>query len=188
MNLSLNIEFESLEEYLELSALLQKHFSTKALTSKTKVSKPTRKATKGKKPDKVTMPIVAGFKPPEDMIRKVNEYLRKGQAFRTKDVAGKAIMNNPNRRAKANKWLQSYPNLMFSHQKGESERGRGPLVYTPVRYEDGKMILPPGIKPAKTDWPIKGASYKSSYRAPIESPDDDHDLLESMEPSQRQSA
>lgn len=102
------------------------------------------------------------------MRQKVNTFLQNGSSFHTQDVVGEKILNNPHRLAQANKWLQSHPDLVFKYQNNASGYGRGKLLYTPVQFKNGKMILPPAEKRNKSDWPMKSAAYKPLYRPPVE--------------------
>lgn len=171
MKLSLNVDFDSLQEYLEFMEIFQNHFGVKKpvpLVSnvKPRTAPPTKKQKTGKpqKPVATIIPEAVGFQPSIEMIQKVKSYIEKGQAFKTADIATAAMMRNPNRRTLVNKWLQAFDNLHVARgEKVAGQRGNSPLIYTPIRFENGKMILPNHKKPTKSNWPIKGAGYKPAY-------------------------
>ena len=189
MKLHLSVEFQSFEEYLEFSGFFQEKSIPGILPESKPIPTPTKTATFQKKSAPVVtskksksvakvesstfeLPKIKNFIAPETMIQKVRDYVQKGKAFRTKDVVPSTVMSNPNRRARANEWLRAYPNLIFNYEKKEGQGGRGTLVYKPVQYAEGKMILSRGQKPTKSDWPIKGAAFKKAF-SPIGISDDE---------------
>ncbi len=186
------LEFDSLEEFFEYSARMQP-LPAQVTASQSLVSTSANEAVqssatqlqppKALKPKKSTLrkPLpsykTSTFKPPVGMLKKVQQFIAENRAFKTADVVDEWFIKDPQRRARANKWLQEHPALTFVHLKGVTT-GRGPLVYTPA-VQNGTVTLPPG-KPGKTDWPIKGASIKKSY-VPSLSEDEDDDLLQALE-------
>jgi hypothetical protein len=172
MKFNLTVEFDSLKEYLDFSLALEQQFGKKLTTPKSDpVSKrPKVKTSAPQKPSSPPTLNLLGFRPTPEMQRKIRQYIQAGQSFKTQDIVGPSMMTNPNRRAGANRWLQSYPELRWTHQAEKGKSGRGPLVYSPVN----KVVLPPGKKPPKTDWPVKGAAIKNTY-VPTPEPQDELD-------------
>jgi hypothetical protein len=161
MKISVNIEFESLEEYLEFNKRLERPL-TKAESNplQPKTSMTVKLKPKPGNPDVHSVP---GFKPSQEMLKKVQKYLELQKPFKTADVVSPSIMNNPNQRTKANQWLKAHPDLVYERVKQPGKGGKGPLIYSPIHYVDGKIILPSPIHFDKTDWPIKVATVKKQY-------------------------
>lgn len=194
MEFFFNVKFDTWDEYSAFCAHAEGFFRKQKPAAKAKAEKAetpliskkaepkaTPKSTK-KAPKEVinyTPPktLVAhqiqGYKPSKALIKRVNEMIANKQTFRAVDVAQGAIKNS-NYKAKVNKWLQAHPELSFNRQKTEG-KGKGTIVYTP--HENGKVLLPPGEKPTRTDWPIKGASYRPAHHPKFERDDEDADLI-----------
>ncbi len=139
MKLNLNIEFESWDEYALFVSKMQPATDVplpipQIVKPVSVALEPVSKASPTPSPSVSQSIMVQGFSPSLTMIEKVEQYIRKGQAFRTIDVLGPILSNNPNTRSKANQWLQKHPQLAVSHQKLEQGKmGRGPLLYTPKK-------------------------------------------------------
>jgi hypothetical protein len=161
MRFNLTVEFDSLQDYVDFSLALERQFGKKRMPPKGQpiLNNPKVETIAPPKPDPVSKLDLLGFRPTPEMQRKIRQYLQAGQSFKTQDIIGPTLMANPNRRAGANRWLQSHSELRWAHQSEPGKGGRGPLVYSPIH----KVVLPPGKQPRKTDWPVKGAALKKTY-------------------------
>ena len=194
MKLNLNIDFESWAEYVEFS----RHFgapppavvvappmeaiAAEPTPAPEALSKPTEQEETQEPVVYQTSPKkIKPYTPPDEIIEQVNQYIEEHLPFKTTDLWG-VDTANPNYRSKINSWLRQHPDLIMSRQKTES-RGPGPLVYTPIVYENGKAILPPAEAPRKTDWPIKGVTSRMIYRPPIVDDEADSELSEFVNPA-----
>lgn len=206
MDFFFNVKFDTWEEYSAFCAHAEGFFRKqkpasnekkveKALSQKKAQPKATPKSTKKvahevvdyTPPETFVIHQVQGYKPSKALIQRVNEMIADKQTFRAVDVAQGAVKNS-NYKAKVNKWLQSHPELSFNRQKTEG-KGKGTIVYTP--HENGKVLLPPGEKPKRTDWPIKGASYRPAHHPKFEPDDEDAleaELIADFEPPNTQVA
>ena len=133
----MSFEFETLDEYAEF---IHRFLSTGKLdapvTPQAAQAMPIPTAKKrGRKPQTLKAPAIAGkagFEPPVEVLKKVEQFIAKGQQFKTQDAAGPSLTNNPVSRAKINHWLQKHPQLTVMQGASANGRGRGPLLYTPV--------------------------------------------------------
>lgn len=174
MKFQLHVEFESLEEYLTFSRMLLQA-PEKPAPSSSKAEKPVKAI---RRFDNVTavhtidLPPTKGFRLTDEQLLTVQKFIARGESFHASDIIGEKAVQNAKRRTFVNQWLKSFPQLTYDWVKSPGSGGRGRLMYTPVKVDNEKIILPRGAKPTKSDWPIKGASTRKSF-APIEIPDDE---------------
>lgn len=172
MRFQLNIEFDSMEEFLAFSKTLQSAENpAPTKLEETKALKKIRKFNENKTVHPINIPPAKGFRLTDDLLQKVQKFLDSGESFHTSEIIGKKGVENAKRRTAVNQWLKSFPQLTYGFVKFPGSGGRGRLMFNPVR-ADGKVFLPKGAKPTKSDWPIKGAAIRKSI-VPIEIPDDE---------------